>query len=117
MQGNYFIQYKDTPMLRIWMEGGKMYSEEIPNDIKYPLTRDLYPDRINIPRFIDWCKTRVVPETRDGIEDLLRNLYKVKEYNPVEMCFNSHALQYADHIWLRQENENLRWNDVNPRRA
>lgn len=70
---------------------------------------------INICELIKFMETRCVPRTRDGIEELLRKKYHLKEYSPIGICKQTHGVSHNDHIWLRFDDETLRFNDVRVR--
>lgn len=68
--------------------------------------------------FSDFCRfleTRCVPRTRDGIDELLKKKYGLTEYSPLQICKKTHGINYSDTIWLKFNDENLRYADVRVR--
>lgn len=55
---------------------------------------------------------RVVPPTRDGIEDILKAM-GLAEYNPVAIARVTHGILTDDYTWIRfKEDGNITWKDV-----
>lgn len=70
---------------------------------------------VSICDLIKFLETRCVPRTREGIEELLRKKYHLKEYSPIGICRQTHGVSNNDNYWLRFNDENLRFKDVRVR--
>lgn len=107
-------------MTAIWGEdnSGLVY---ITNHLgtRYPwlskIGKDAVEYTVPFKMFYDFLKSRCVPRTRDGIDQLLKKKYHLKEYSPLGICLQTHGINYSDLIWLRFNDEKLRYDDVRVR--
>ena len=67
---------------------------------------------IEINNVIKFLETRCVPKTRDGIQELLRRKYKMKEYSALGICRQTHGVMYNDFLWIKFNDEQTRFEDV-----
>jgi len=103
---------KEKPMLKItWDTNTKEIISEHIGEWHPKIPNSLYPERITWKNLMSWMETRVVPRTRIGIEELLPK-YGVKEYNPYAMCKKSHGISMADFIWIRFNDEDIKYADI-----
>lgn len=68
---------------------------------------------INRKNLMDWFKNRIIPETRDGINEYLKK-YK-NDYNlfMIDIISRSHGLNLSDQYWIKLPNENCTWEEIN----
>ena len=57
-----------------------------------------------------WFKGRGIPSWRQNIEKLLEKLNVV---SPTELLNKAYGLSLSDQYWIRAENQNLKWKDIN----
>lgn len=101
-----FVEYDDLNASSRWL-----------TDKRHPLIPfNMYPDKITLDAISDFCESRLEPRTRVNIKEILRRKYKLLDYFPIAMCRKFNGATFTDHIWLKFENdEGLRWKDVNPK--
>lgn len=58
----------------------------------------------------DWFKGRGIPSWRKDLEKLLE---KLNVSSPEELLNKSYALSLSDQYWLKEENSNVKWQDIN----
>lgn len=58
----------------------------------------------------DWFKGRGIPSWRKDVEKLLE---KLNVSSPEELLNKSYALSLSDQYWLKEENSNVKWQDIN----
>ena len=58
----------------------------------------------------DWFKERGIPSWRKDLEKLLE---KLNVSSPEELLNKSYALSLSDQYWLKEENSNVKWQDIN----
>lgn len=58
----------------------------------------------------DWFKGRGIPSCRKDLEKLLE---KLNVSSPEELLNKSYALSLSDQYWLKEENSNVKWQDIN----
>lgn len=58
----------------------------------------------------DWFKGRGIPSWRKNLEKLLE---KLNVSSPEELLNKSYALSLSDQYWLKEENSNVKWQDIN----
>lgn len=58
----------------------------------------------------EWFKGRGIPSWRKDLERLLE---KLKVSSPEELLNKSYALSLSDQYWLKEENSDVKWQDIN----
>lgn len=58
----------------------------------------------------NWFKGRGIPSWRKDIENLLN---KLNITSPEELLNKANGLSLSDQYWLKEENSNLKWKDIN----
>lgn len=58
----------------------------------------------------DWFKGRGIPSWRKDLEKLLE---KLNVSSPEELLNKAYALSLSDQYWLKEENSDIRWKDIN----
>lgn len=58
----------------------------------------------------DWFKGRGIPSWRKDLEKLLE---KLNVSSKEELLNKSYALSLSDQYWLKEENSNVKWQDIN----
>lgn len=67
--------------------------------------RSVYAHRVD-----SWWRGRAIPSTRDGIARVLADL---RLSNTVELLDRTRGLSLSDQYWVRDADEDVRWEDVN----
>lgn len=76
------------------------------------ISKDCKQYDVSVYELIKFLETRCVPKTREGIDELLKKKYNLTEYNAIEICKQMHGVSHSDFIWLRFNDEKLRYDDV-----
>lgn len=77
-----------------------------------PITLNEYNYDVPFRQAMEFLEHRCVPRTRIGINELLRKKYKLKEYDPLQICKQTHGVSMSDYIWVKFNDEETTWNDV-----
>lgn len=59
---------------------------------------------------IEWWKSRAIPDTRRGIQQVLTRL---KEETSLSLMLSAYGLSLTDHFWLQPVGKELYWKDLN----
>ena len=108
-----FYMYKDIPCTRIEINSGKISIENYTNDVvncafgffKNPTMEQLH----------DFLEDRCFPEARFNKRQLLNDV-NLDYYDPFQIIKLTHGAMSDDLYWIKFENENIKWDDVNPRK-
>ena len=110
MEHSLEILNKDKVILYVYWEHNKIHSVwKAEPHIKIP--KYIYPENITLENLLKWMETRVVPRTRFGIEDILKE-YGLPEYHPYWICKQTHGITMSDYLWVRFEGETLKYDDI-----
>ena len=106
-----YVMYEDTELVKFKFNAGVLVEAEIITDNKQLLPFDFHSTVNNTIRACEiFLEERVVPPTRIGINEELRavGLY----YDPVILIKLNHGVSVEDHFWIKELDENKKWDDV-----
>jgi hypothetical protein len=105
------LKHKDIEVAEIEVaEGGRVRILKTIHPEHYPLSIVRENGKIDERRFLSWWEERGIPDTRDGIQDALREL---GVSNTKELLIGYHGLSLTDHYWVDDEKGGRRWKDIN----
>ena len=112
MNKKYTIMHKNIKVVDIEMDDAVGYIARIGTvyeDTHLPLGVKI---RKNIDRkqLNDWWIGRSIPATRDGIKDVFQ---KIGATDMSQILTKSLGISLSDHYWIRPENSQLTWGEVN----
>ena len=65
---------------------------------------------VNRTQLNDWWKNRSIPASRDGLAKLLK---EIRISSTVELIGKSYGLSLSDQYWIKPDNKDLKWEDIN----
>ncbi len=113
----YFLMHKENPVLSFELSDD--YSSILISDV---FNQKLVPVGINKEdyktlstnvdekKFFNWWKNRTIPTGRKNLERALKIL---KVSNVEQLIEKTHSLNLTDHYWIKKQNDNVKWNDIN----
>ena len=113
----YFLMHKENPVLSFELSDD--YSSILVSDV---FNQKLVPVGINKEdyktlsttvdekKFFNWWKNRTIPTGRKNLERALKIL---KVSNVEQLIEKTHSLNLTDHYWIKKQNDNVKWKDVN----
>ncbi|WP_448910824.1 hypothetical protein [Holdemania massiliensis] len=57
-----------------------------------------------------WWKARSIPASRSGIKDVMAEM---ETHSSIELLERSYGLSLSDQYWIKEENSNSEWKDIN----
>ncbi|MEI3612259.1 HipA domain-containing protein [Pseudogracilibacillus sp. SO30301A] len=110
---NYVLMHKRKPVAEIKLDKqtssiskiGEVFAKE-----HVPLGIEVKKGQINRGGLNEWWKSRSIPATRVGIEQLLETLNIRSTENLLD---KSYGLSLSDQYWICPTNSNLKWDDIN----
>lgn len=96
----FIIYNKDTPLMRVFWDKAQAKSEWVSNFRHPNIFPYMYPDCITISAIAKFCESRLPPRSRVNIDELLRRKYKLKTYQPIQMCKVTRGISHSDDLWL-----------------
>lgn len=103
------LMNKNTPVISLDIDEQTLYIKEI-----IETYNDKYKPygirKLNKKQITDWLLSRKIPASRDNIDDILDNL-KISSTN--ELVFKAFGLSLSDQYWLKPNNSNINWKEIN----
>ena len=108
---------KDIPVLKANINENNIFTEILEvNNISYaPISiKNAFYDKSKsvVKELNEWFMGRGIPSWRKDLEKLLNNL-QVKK--PRDLLLKSFGLSLSDCYWIKDENSNLLWKNINHR--
>lgn len=111
---HFVIMNKNNPILDVKYDLTTAESKWLgEKHIKIP--RGMFPENITVKSISAFCESRQPPRTRVDIDRILREKYDMREYLPIQMCKKSHGITMADFLWMKFDDEDIRYEDVRVR--
>ena len=111
------LMYKDTVVADIQMKRGIIWKIDHIYDMSmlplgiYPADYNFSIDAERNADILDsWWRNNAIPTERDSIR---KGLECIGIETPEELKFLSHGVSLLNHYWIKEENENLQWRDLN----
>ena len=105
----YTLMNKNTPIVSLDIDEQTLYIKEI-DDIYNSEYKPYGIKNLNKKQITDWLLARKIPASRDNIDDILDNL-KISSTN--ELVFKAFGLSLSDQYWLKPNDSNINWKDIN----
>lgn len=101
-----YLMAKDIPVLKIDKGRCRVLEKEL-------LPFSLRKDRVALEDFYGmWISNRAMELSRTNGKMILNSL-RVSQTNDFRICMACHGLSLSDMYWLREEEEELTWDEVN----
>ena len=114
---NYFLMHKENPVLSFELSDdyssisiSDVFSQKL---LPIGINREEYkslPTDVDEKKFFNWWKNRTIPIGRKNLEKALKIL---KVSNVDRLIEKTHSLNLTDHYWIKKQNDNVKWNDIN----
>lgn len=108
---NYVLMHKNIPVLKgEYDKGSASFTKiaDVCNAEHVPYSaRD--ENGVSLKKLNHWYHWRGIPDYRQGLSRLLDRL---DAKNPRELLNECHAVSVSDHYWLKEENEDIQYEDV-----
>ena len=101
-----YLMQKDFPALAI-TENGECKILDF-----YKLPFGLRRERVTFPDFVEWASNRTLSMGRSYAKEILNTL-RISQTNRYEVCLVCRGLSLEDSYWIRQEEDEKSWEDVN----
>ena len=110
MDNRYLILHKNIPVITVSLNHKYAIEkiEKIHNNERIPI--GLEKQKLNIENINDWFFSRAIPQKREGLSYIL-NATDTK--NNMELLVKNLGLGLIDNYWIKKENSNLKWEEVN----
>lgn len=106
--GLYVLKHKDLDVAMVQVDlstGGIDYVLEVYMPGELPIGCDETGAGI-----VEWWKSRAIPDTRRGIQQILRQL---NEETNLSLMLSAYGLSLTDHFWLQPVDKELYWKNLN----
>lgn len=110
---NYQLMHKDIPVASLALDEATsviLRVDELYNREHLPIGIPVRKKQVDRAALNAWWKGRAIPASRQGIRAALEEMQVSATQNLLEKCL---GLSLSDQYWIRPENINLRWSDVN----
>lgn len=110
---NYTLMHKDIPVVNFALDAETsaiIRINELHNRTHLPVGIPVRKQQVDRAALNDWWKGRAIPASRQGIRAALEEMQISVTQNLLEKCL---GLSLSDQYWIRPDNSNLRWSDVN----
>ena len=107
----YYLMHKKEIVARFFLDENDAFAK--PKNIQINEKNEHYMPigaRMNNVKFIEWWNDRAIPKTRQGADDALKRLGLP---STMSALINNLALSLNDCYWIKPENEDFEWDEVN----
>jgi hypothetical protein len=117
----YHVMYMDTPVADVIRENDglvSMIQKFVPDSPKQPFwgNTDEMSRQALTDRFYVFLKDRCYEDNRADLQNILKQA-GLSLNNPYEWVKIAHGVTYEDFFWVKINDENLHWKDVNIRES
>lgn len=105
----YTLYNKNIPVVDLDIDEHSLYVKNI-GEIYNQEYKPFGIKEINKNEIYSWLSNRKIPASRDNIEELLDSI-DITTTNL--LIFKAFALSLSDQYWLKPENQNIKWEDIN----
>ncbi len=108
----YTLMHKNIKVIDVEInEDGKIKRYYAVHNMDHmPFGTDYNFNKTGILLLNDWFTSRVIPVTRDSVEGL-KEYVGDKSFG--SLVLQNHALSLSDQYWIKKENEDVLWEDIN----
>ena len=110
---NYVLMHKDIPVANFTLDAETsaiIRINELHNRAHLPVGIPVRKQQVDRAALNDWWKGRAIPASRQGIRAALEEMQVSTTQSLLEKCL---GLSLSDQYWIRPDDSNLRWSDVN----
>ena len=110
---NYVLMHKDIPVASFALDAETsaiIRINELYDRAHLPVGIPVRKQQVDRAALNDWWKGRAIPASRQGIRAALEEMQVSATQSLLEKCL---GLSLSDQYWIRPDNNNLRWSDVN----
>lgn len=105
---HYTLLLRNSPVLDFSVENRKVTSiDKIHNEELVPLG---FINRIKYEQLEHWLDKRSISAHRENLDSLKKQL---KMWTPRELSIKNYGLSLSDQYWVRPENEQVEWSELN----
>jgi len=90
-----------------------IYHNYVQNEKYAPLSIIDLKVGISKVNLMNWFKNRVIPETRDGIDEILKNYNNDYNLFVIDIISKRHGFNLSDQYWFKLIDENITWEEGN----
>ena len=95
----------------------KIYLEDfMPYDLALEESDDFNTRINNVINFYSWCASRLIPRDRTYAKEILNSIgasQSVTDRERAQIALSYHCLSLLDVFWVKEENETVRFEDIN----
>ena len=108
----YILKRKNISCLIFEVENGEITQVEIKNNEHLPLTFHIRKNEKAKTNLKSWISKRIIPASRMKYDRLLECL-KINDLERLEFVLENKALSLTDCYWIKKEQSNDNWGNVN----
>ena len=114
----YEIMHRENCVAQISTVGEcKIYLEDfMPYDLMLEESNDFDKRIKNAMSFYSWCASRMIPPDRTYAKEILNSIgapQSVTDRERAQIALSYHCLSLLDVFWVKEENEKIRFEDIN----
>ena len=114
----YEIMHRENCVAQISTVGEcKIYLEDfMPYDLMLEESNDFDKRIKNAMSFYSWCASRMIPPDRTYAKEILNSIgapQSVTDRERAQIALSYHCLSLLDVFWVKEENEKVRFEDIN----
>ena len=112
MSSSYVLMHKDVEVATLEMDEdyGLISKVGMVHDLQHMPMGTVYNGVVDRRNVKDWWASRSIPASRSGLRDFLESL---ELYDAKALLTKSMGLSLSDQYWIRPEDSEIRWKDVN----
>lgn len=110
---NYMLMHKRIPVVEMTLDKATSSISSIGDIVEIdhiPLGVPVHKGKVNRGHLNEWWKSRSIPASRVGIEQLLETLDITSTKTLLDKSF---GLSLSDQYWICPTNSHLKWDDIN----
>jgi hypothetical protein len=114
----YYIMHTERCVAQVSTAGEcKTYFEDfMPYDLVLKESNDFDTRINNVISFHSWCASRLIPRDRTYAKEILNSIdasQNVTDRERAQIALSYHCLSLLDVFWVKEENETVRFEDIN----
>ena len=114
----YYIMHTERCVAQVSTAGEcKIYFEDfMPYGLVLKESNDFDTRINNVISFHSWCASRLIPRDRTYAKEILNSIgafQSVTDRERAQIALSYHCLSLLDVFWVKEENETVRFEDIN----
>lgn len=102
---------EDEPQVEILMTYPKPTIRKLVNEPHLNIDEGLYNGKADYKKLEEFLCSRLPDRRRKDMDRILKN-YGLTYFNPYDMCRKSHGRNMTDFVWIKYDDEELKFNDI-----